>query len=80
MAHAFARGGQPELTYTLQHITRHFIIAADGLATFNYDTIKLLDIEAFMPDGKKQTESIRKMSLSSIKRDFGLDPLYLSCK
>ena len=77
---AASEGSQPEdPTYTLQHITRHFIIAADRLVNFNYEGMKYADIEPYMPDVKGAAACMRHESLLRIKDEFGLDPLYLSC-
>ena len=77
---ASSKGCQPNNpTYTLQHITRHFLIAADESGIVNYEGLRYSDIEAYMPDVTKQAQCICDEGLDDIRTKYGLDPLYVSC-
>ena len=72
-------GCQPKPGYTLQHVTRHFLIAADTLGIFNFDGLHYRDIASYLPDMTGQAECVRDWSLLFMKEECGLDPFFISC-
>ena len=66
--------------YVVPHITRHFILAADELGVFDYESMQYKDIEEHMPDVTMQAvPRVGNHTLAEIKNGFGLDPFHLSC-
>jgi len=65
--------------YTVPHIVRQFILAADLLKVFDYNCLLYKDIEEYVPDVTKQAGKVGNLTLARIKDELGLDPFYLSC-
>ena len=65
--------------YVVPHIVRHFMLAADRLNVFNYETLCYKDIEEHVPDVTQQAGNVANLTLARIKDDFGLDPFHISC-
>ena len=65
--------------YVAPHIVRHFMLAADRLNVFDYETLRYRDIEEYVPDVTNQATKVANLTLARIKDDLGLDPWYISC-
>ena len=69
----------------MKHITRHFILAADSIGVFEGEDILYKTIHPYMPDATDQVAvscppDLPSMTLSMIRRSYGVNPFILSCQ
>ena len=66
------------IDYTLKHATRQFIIAADSLSVFDLD-VTFAEASKFLPNRTGQVAELGELTLAHIRKELGVDPLFLSC-
>ena len=72
--------------YTVKHMTRHFILAADDAELFcvagsprSYDDLTMQQLGAWLPDEKKQLETLWSKRAGWVRTHLGVNPLLVSC-
>ena len=72
--------------YTVKALSRHFLLAADGAGLFHgadgrrsFDDITMQALSAWLPDEKKQLETLWARKAGWLRANLAIDPLVASC-